>query len=91
MTCISIDEYNSLRDFKIEMEKGNTFIISGNGYHYNFSKTFVSTDEAVALIAKENGLLIKTIEELRTPEVTTIDDVKKMSYWEFHRWKKTLR
>jgi len=107
---LALSEYNALRDFKTELEKGNTYrtldyqqIYSGQ---YLQGVSFVSTDEAVKEITSKNEVLSKQIQDLEvkiqtlnysaagSPKIIyktelTIKDVKKMSIWEFLKWRKT--
>ncbi len=97
---LDLGEYNSLRDFRDEMEKGHTFyVLEYTGYcGYTNTYRFVSTDEAVKVISQFNEKLQKRISDLeieiydlKNPEkkeVITIEQVKKMSLWQFLMWKR---
>jgi len=100
---LSLPEYNALRDFKENIEKGNTFRTidySTSPYMsqaYIAIPKFVTTDEAVKEIANQNSNLSKELAKvsdenykLRHPETreVTLNDVKRMSIWEFRRWRK---
>lgn len=91
---LNLFEYNELRDFKKEIEKGNTYHTS-NYYQgmglYQYQNQFISTDEAVKKIAEENASLLKEIQVLKDkdkPKGKTIEEVKKMSIWQFRKWRK---
>ena len=100
---LSLPEYNALRDFKENIEKGNTFRTieySTNSYMSQSSiiiPLFVTTDEAVKEIARQNDTLSKElakvsaeIYELKNPKPKdlTLKDVKKMSIWKFLKWRR---
>lgn len=96
---LAVDKYNELRDFKKEIEKGNT----AYGYSGYSTKTFVTSDEAVKSVLKLNEDLNKQLEyykehtrklqdELKgenKPKEISIEEIKKMSTWQFRKWKKT--
>lgn len=99
---LSLPEYNTLRDFKENIEKGNTYRTieySTSPYASQLCVTiplFVTTDEAVKEIAKQNDSLSKELAklsaenyELRHPKTKelTLKDVKNMSIWEFRKWR----
>lgn len=100
---LGLPEYNELREFKEQLEKNNSCraldytntVYNNNGYYP--AVTFVTTDEAVKEIAAKNEGLIKHVEALNAEilklkyppkdKELTVNDVKKMSVWEFRRWK----
>jgi hypothetical protein len=87
---LAVEKYNELRDFKQKMEEGKTIVIVSGWNHYN--KEFVTTERAVEQIAEANKLLQKENEDLRNankPKEITLNDIKKMSYWEFRKWRKS--
>lgn len=94
---LSLAEYNQLRDFKKTIEEGNTVQFYGNSW----GLTFISTDEALKKAEQGNKELkdqIRFLEqanyELRNPKKVepspafTLADVKKMSVWQFLKWKR---
>jgi hypothetical protein len=84
---LAIEKYNELRDFKQKIEEGKTLvIISGCNY---YRKDFITTEKALEEIAAANKLLQKENEELRKPKEIKLNDIKKMSYWEFRKWRKS--
>ena len=87
---LAVEKYNELRDFKQKIEEGKTIsIVTGN---WNYTKTFITTDEAIKSIAQTNEDLGKEIERLKNlnkPKDLTLNDIKKMSYWEFRKWRKS--
>ena len=87
---LAVEKYNELRDFKQKIEEGKTIVIVSGWNYYN--KEFITTEEAVEQIAKANKLLKKENEDLRNtnkPKEITLNDIKKMSYWEFRKWRKS--
>jgi len=76
---LDVEKYNELRDFKQKIEEGKTLNIISSSWHY--SHRFISTDEAVLRIGEINKELSAEIEKLQ--------NIKKMSYWEFRKWRKS--
>ena len=90
---LDVFKYNELRDFKQKIEEGKTMVIV-SGYHYH-RKEFLTTEKAVEEIAEANRLLQKENEAnifLLSQSVhrSITKDIKKMSYWEFRKWRKAL-
>jgi hypothetical protein len=84
---LDVEKYNELRDFKQKIEEGKTLVIA-LGWNY-YRQEFITTEKAVEEIAAANKLLKKEIEELRKPKEIILNDIKKMSYWEFRKWRKS--
>lgn len=98
---LDAETYNQLRDFRTNIEKGNT-AFSYNGYT---SKTFITTNDAISSVIADNNslkkmndahkeevaLLWKKIDELKSPKEKeiTIEEIQKMNIFEFAKWKKT--
>jgi hypothetical protein len=97
---LDVEKYNELRDFKKAIEDG--FIIKTyDGFSY--MKMNMTESEALVEMSKRidelnkinNDLWSKIatlnleIKELKNPvkKELTVDDIKKMSYWEFKKWK----
>jgi hypothetical protein len=100
---LALGEYNALRDFKTNLEKGNTHRYIGYQQVSNYVSAqvvcFVTTDEAVkeAVVANEKlteeiSKLTNRINELEhpmaSPKEISVDYMKKMSIWEFRKWRK---
>lgn len=100
---LSLSEYNALRDFKTNLEKGNTYRTCDYRRVYNGEylqgTTFVSTDEAVKEVTAICEQLTQKIEELGKENLELrqgvvkgwdkeTEKVKKMSIWEFLKWRK---
>ena len=84
---LSVEEYNKLRDFKINIEKGNTFSVLRD--RFSSYDQFITTNEAVKEVLKINEEMAY---KLLNHDVTRINgknvlDVSKMSIWEFIKWK----
>jgi len=97
---LDVEKYNVLRDFKEYIEKGHTLEV--NNSRYNSYRRFITTDEAVKIVVKERELIVAELEKENTdlrlqintlenpaPKEITINDLKKMSYWEFRKWCKS--
>lgn len=94
---LDIKDYNELRDFKQKIEEGKTFFKTTNIFGY--SMEFMSTDDAFSQICEINEKLSSEIENLKNKNKNLsseninqkqIDDLKKMTYWEFRKWKKNV-
>ena len=79
---LSVEEYNKLRDFKINIEKGNTYSVLRN--MYSVYDNFITTDEAVKEVLKINKELAENVDTINGKNIL---DVSKMSIWEFIKWK----
>lgn len=87
---LDVEKYNELRDFKQKIEEGKTIVIVSGWNYYN--REFITTEKAVEQIAEANKLLQKENEDLRNankPKELALNDIKKMSYWEFRKWRKS--
>jgi hypothetical protein len=102
---LAVEKYNELRDFKKEVEESRKeskfavieerwggFIGGGNTLKY------YTENEAVADFEKRNKELETENKELKAkieksgikePVEISINDLKKMSYWEFRKWRKS--
>ncbi len=93
---LNLKDYNKLRDFKTEIEKGNT-LHSWESNTWGDGYVWVTADEAVKCIINENKNAAKEIKKLKEqiwdlkhPESKkiTIKDIEKMSVWEFIKWRR---
>ena len=90
---LSVNEYNRLRDFRIEIERGNTLLIHGSQFSYG--EKFISTGEALKEISRLNESLkenyqreCKRLQDLVDGKKTIeISNIKEMSIWQFIKWK----
>lgn len=103
---INLETYNDLRDFKVNMEEGFTCKIATIPYS-NYSGetyTYISTNEAVEEIAKQNANLIeenkrilKRINEILDKyyglknEKFLKKDILEMNWWGFKKLKRKLK
>lgn len=85
---LSLEKYNELRDFKQKIEEGKTYV-KGKTYVIQTgmwnTKTFITTDEAIKSIAETNKELGEEIVRLKNIS----HELRKMSYWEFRKWRKS--
>jgi hypothetical protein len=89
---LDVSEYNRLRDFEREIKMGNTLPITEYNYNVVYHSNYITESDAVAHIAKANASLVKQIKELKKanePKSPSLEDVKKMSYWQFRKWKRS--
>ena len=84
---ISTKEYNNLRDFKTEIENGNTIAYGVWSERYHI----ISKDEALEEVGKENKRLeikiAKLKEELKGKKEETIQTIKDMNLFQVIKWK----
>ena len=86
---LSLKVYNDLRDFKSEIQKNNAVKII-NGWDFNERLVFVG--EFPKYIIDKNENLVKENNDLRSENLkfyNELKDIKKMSIWEFRRWKRS--
>ena len=99
---LALGEYNALRDFKTNLEKGNTYRYIGYQQVSNYAQVqvtcFVTTDEAVKeamgvseKLTEEISKLTNRINELEhpmaSPKEISVDYMKKMSMRQFLKWR----
>ena len=96
MVCLAIAKYNELRDFKKEVEKSleesKVLVIEeGWGVTGGYTRKYYTESEAVLELEAKNKELRAKIEkaEIKEPVEISINDLKKMSYWEFRKWRKS--
>ena len=100
---ISLDRLKELElvEKKVNKPRSKTIVIEG-GWGYNFTvetddecaeklaKKIKTQQEEIKKLEDEIKKLEDEIEKLKNKEVEiTIDDVKKMNYWGFRKWKKS--
>ena len=83
---LDLETYNFLRDFEKEIKAGNTCRIYGWGNRIEF----IGTDKALAQLTDKIKSLEKEITDLkhRYKNQPTIEEIKKMSWWQFRKWKR---
>lgn len=86
---LDVEKYNELRDFKLNIEKGNTLYVYNNYGHYGAH--FITESEAVEKLTKHIKELDDIIDELKNPKTKEIDirEIKRMSIFEFLKWRKS--
>lgn len=87
---LDVEKYNELRDFKQKIEEKYTYATKCSNYFYEVR--YITTDEAIKEIEELNKSLSKRVEDLKSannPKEITIEDLKRMSYWEFRKWRKS--
>jgi len=93
---ISLDRLKELElaEKKVNEPRSKTIVIE-RGWGYNF---VIETDDECAeklanKIKKQHEEIEKLKEEIKNPKIEevkiTIDDVKKMNYWDFRKWKRS--
>jgi len=98
---LSLKEYNELRDFKTEVLKEKKIVCTvhtksgfyGDNYYYNDDEkiTFYKPDDALETLYTLNKTLEEENKSLRTKCMelnTKLSSFKKLSIWEFLKWRK---
>lgn len=79
---LSIEEYNRLRDFEIEIKSGKVLSIArGFGTYVNF----YTEDKIIEDLVKDNNEL----RDILWYKGKTVYDVSRMSIWQFLKWRKS--
>lgn len=101
---LTLSDYNELREFKEKMEEGNTYRLNqphtySSAWTTNYglipSAKYITTDMAVRELLDRNDKLSAINEELANKyhlsnnSRPNIGELKRMSIWEFIRWRKT--
>ena len=96
---LTINEYNELRDFKKRIEDGKICGIKYGGFGLSSGEYFYTENKAIAKFEDKNNELeikikdlestVKRLEIMDKINPREIDKLKKMSYWEFRKWKKS--
>jgi len=101
---LAVEKYNELRDFKKEIEKSwreSKFAVieerGGGLLTIGYTRKYYTENEAVLdfenrnkeLKAKNTELEAKNTELEAKIEKSGINDLKKMSYWQFRKWRKS--
>lgn len=81
---LSLKEYNELRDFKYEIDKGHTYRIYYNGYSpFNYMST---KEEAVVDLIRINESLSAEISTLEKEDKVLNFKIKQMSFWQLFKY-----
>jgi hypothetical protein len=95
---LAVEKYNELRDFQKEVKSGKVFSFSRSWYSGGETNFFFTEDEVVKGFEAKNKELEAKNKELeakiekygvKEPKEISINDLKKMSYWEFRKWRKS--
>jgi len=84
---LDLDVYNVLRDFRINIEKNNVVYFS----HFSWDgiEKVYTLDDAYKQLAEENKMFAIKIKELKNQPL--IDELKKMNWLQFRKWKKNIK
>ena len=96
---LDLNEYNNLRDLKTAIDEDKNIVVEtvygyGSYGSYITNIKYITTNETIFLLRKEKEIMLKTEEELNGTiadlkiQTNSIEDIKKMSWWEFRKWKK---
>ncbi len=97
---LSLFEYNSLKEFRDNIEKNHTYYIIDYAPTWNtmavpLTNRFITTDEAIKIIAEKNSNLQKKIHDLQNEvnilkhpkqKEITISELKQLSFWKLYKW-----
>jgi len=85
---LNVNDYNKLRDFKKEVESGNTYMINHN--EWGTSTVFIGTNEVLEEMDKQLKKAEKENYELKNPHTKqpSIEEFRNMSWWQFRKWKR---
>lgn len=87
---ITLEEYNRLKDVDNAAKRdGVTFCIYCDRFGGVISE-YITTNDAVKKIANENSTLKTRLDLVNKRHFETIDRFKKMSYFQFRKWKKSF-
>lgn len=95
---LSLAAYNELREFKEKMESsGNVYRLAQPRHRYYSCNhqvyspvTYITTDEALIEILEQNKAIADENNQLKYHR-TDNSDFKKMSIWEFIKWRKIVK
>lgn len=95
---ITVKEYDKLREFKKEIEKGKFLVLSEYGLSSSIHTKFFTESEAIERFIKKREELQEEINRLegivykRKRELDvlkeTIKEIKGFNWWQFRKWKK---
>ena len=87
---LSVEDYNEMRDFNEAFKKDNavSVFLGWDGYE----STIYTKNEALKKVTQANVNLKLKIDELKSPEKKqpSYDEIKKMSWWQFRKWKRGI-
>jgi hypothetical protein len=83
---LSVKDYNEMRDFNSAFKAGNSVL-----FYWDWCKmksTICTKDETVKELAEINIKLKDEIDSLLNPkEEKSIEEIKKLTWWQFRKWK----
>lgn len=82
--CISVEKYNELREFKENIERGNSFVVRSSGMCW--VERYISNNDVVKNIALMNQRLVKRIDELeaiKEPKYPYMEVSKRFLFWKY--------
>lgn len=82
---LSVEQYNELRDLQKEVKNGKVFSFSRSWGHGRETNYFFTEDEVVEKFETK----IKELEAKNNKLEVKINDLKKMSYWDFRKWRES--
>ena len=84
---ISLEEYNFLINIKETIENNGCYTIRYS--RFGDREYFYTKDDGIIKIMEANNSLHKEIEDLKLQILNYKEPIKKMSLWEFYKWRKT--
>lgn len=84
IVILSLEEYNRLMDFEKEIKSGKAFTLE-SGF-YSSSSQFYTQEQIIEKIVDEGNELRRRFDELLRNK-QSISHIKKMSIWQFLKWK----
>lgn len=87
---LSVQDYNELRDFKNKIENDYSYNTWRSTCSFSLHEQWVTNSQAIKELSETNNELMKIINELRSPtkKEPSINEIKKMSVWQFLKWRK---
>ena len=80
---LSLARYNELRDFYNGIKEGKFMVVDS----YCNNIYYLEEKEVIQSLKNDLRKLQKEYYALKRPDEKTIDDVKKMSLWQFLKWR----
>ena len=87
---LNIEDYNRLRNFKKGIVAGHTYKVCFGPFN-QYREVFIGTDEALREIGQKLEEKQKEIDELNKLGRKEIKELKTMSWWEFIKWKASIK
>ena len=87
---LNIEDYNRLRDFKKGIETGHTYRVCFGPFG-QYTEVFIGTDEALKKMGQKLEKKQKEIDKLNKLDRIEVKVLKTMSWWEFRKWKASIK